>query len=234
MKQNLTLLQTLETKIKHWFMERLPRNLSEAKNQHDKKTALEFDTLALFYVENASAVDFCDPMTLEMKVASDLREIWKPQSSEYIVSILENYDELSKLCIKELESLNIGLWKGQIDVPISKFKIEIDSWRKDLEDYIEQHQYFMEGFVAAKGIGYQLIRSIAKGYYNDLAVVKKSLSKELEFLYSGPNEAVIRWQGELQNQFDNSFLRIQRNIKATGSKIQTEHHRHILRLRSLL
>ena len=234
MKQNLAKIQALETKVKDWFANELPNTANISRSHHNNKTALEVDKLALFYVENSTEMEFCEPTSLERKISSDLRDIWKPQSNEYITSILESYDKLSKHCIVQLEGLNAGAWKGQIDIPISKLKIEIASWRKDLEDYIEQHHHYMEGFVSARGIGYQMFRNLSEGSYNELSPVKKTFNKELEFLYKGPNDALIRWQGELQSQFDNSLLRMQRNIKGIGSQIQSEHHRHILRLQSLL
>lgn len=118
-------------------------------------------------------------------------------------------------------------WHEPMREGIGAFILECASWRKDLEDYVEQPVSFLEGFVEARGLATIVYTEVPDGSYNRVDLVRAALTPRLAFLHERIGLAATRWASELRVNYDDAFTRLDRILRAEAARVREHSFRRI-------
>lgn len=149
-------------------------------------------------------------------------------------SILSDYESFRKNFTEMLQSRAFASWRGVLDVYMREMELNLDSWRKDLLDYIEQVQAFADGFVSAKGLWLPLAIDISEEDLTKTDVVEEVLVASTAFLWVRMGGVLARWQAELETSTNESLSTLERSIREQASEIRENEYRRVERLEILV
>ena len=125
------------------------------------------------------------------------------------------------------EEVRASRWHEPMREGIGAFILEGESWRKDLEDYLEQPVSFLEGFVEARGLATIVYTEVSDGSYNRADLVRAALTPRLAFLHERIGLAATRWASELRSNYDGAFTGLDRLLRAEAARVREHSFRRI-------
>ena len=219
--------------VVQWFKDELAAEvdgrLAKVKNHADS----ELQGLAIKIAQRSTAQGLLDPASINAMAQGFHRECvqaWK----EYSEGLQQIYLERIAPIQRGLDEIESKEWKGILDATLAELRIEIESWRKDLADYIEQVENFSAGFIDAQGIASTLYLNTPQGSATDSAFIGQHLRGRMTFVTDRAQMAGERWCNELVGNFEGRLVRLERKMRMETARIRDEGYLRVERLASSL
>ncbi|MEI8254695.1 MAG: dynamin family protein [Deltaproteobacteria bacterium] len=146
---------------------------------------------------------------------------------------LARYDSESATWVDTFERLGIpvewtGFWRS-----LAEGRVELRSWRKDLLDYLEQAESFIEGFAEGRGV-HTALPHVAPDQSPTTEALDQALRRTLAFAHERATHRADRWTRELRDNLEGIFARLDREVRSAASSEREKGFRSVERLGALL
>jgi tetratricopeptide (TPR) repeat protein len=138
----------------------------------------------------------------------------------------------------ELQEAILGMdwpeWAAVVHGGLVPLRLKVDSWRKDLSDYLEQVAAYMDGFVSARGVGVALLLDLPEGSRNRPDAILAVLRPKMAFMHERAEGQAARWQQELATNVRDELTALERQLREEASRVREHSYRRVEKLGALL
>lgn len=163
------------------------------------------------------------------KTQTSARTSWRSFSD----TILKHYDDRVQNLQQQLSKIEWDQTDTLIHNEMQALKIQIDSWRKDLLDYLENVDAYTAGYFNGGGANVTLRNAQLDGRYDNPRAIGSTLESALKFMSQRAVDSAHKWTNELQSNFDSQLNQMERSILSDASRIRRDHFAPIERLADL-
>ena len=167
------------------------------------------------------------PLPVISGLASGLLHVCREEWQTFATGLLDAYDEQFARILAGLTTIEGEHWQGVLDSSMTELRVEAQSWRKDLQDYMEQVERYAEGFIEGQGVGMAVWCEVETGSHHRPQVIRPVLTEKLAFLSARADRAVQRWTAELSAQMNSSFGKLERQMQVESAAIQNQGYRRV-------
>jgi len=224
---------TMRKEIVKWFNDELAAvvtgRLAKVKNRTDN----DLQGIAIKIAERSTNQGLLDMASINGLAQGFHRECvasWK----EYSESLQKMYLERIKPIQESFDEIEGDEWRGILDASLVELRIEIESWRKDLVDYIEQVEHFSAGFIDAQGIATNLHLNIPVDASTNSAAIAKQMRGRVTYVTDRAQMAAERWRNELITNFNGSLGKLERKMRVETARVRDEGYLRLERLSAAL
>lgn len=144
------------------------------------------------------------------------------------------YDVRTSELLEVIEAMDTPEWSDVIAGGVLQLRLRVESWRKDLSDYLEQVSAYVDGFVSARGVALALNQDLTKGNRDRPDAILAVLRPKMAFMHERAEGEAGRWQRELAASFRDELTSFERKLREEASAIREHSFRRVERLAAML